>query len=135
VGGHRPPLQFGCFALSVTCWVHHDFTDQTVLPGEIRTSDLLLDVVDVLNELCIPYALAGALAASYYGIPRSTSDADSVVWLNDTGKTEGDLTNRRRPTREPGVAGRPRHGSGRSRPLRLRNTVGFLDPHHKLLKI
>src|SRR5437667_9105261 len=39
-GGHRPPLQFGCFALSVTCWAHHDFTDQTVLPGEIRTSDI-----------------------------------------------------------------------------------------------
>src|SRR5438094_7286028 len=40
VGGHRPPLQFGCFALSVTCWAHHDFTDQAVLPGEIRTSEV-----------------------------------------------------------------------------------------------
>src|SRR5207249_2495412 len=40
VGGHRPPLQFGCFAPSVTYWAHHDFTDQTVLPGEIRTSDI-----------------------------------------------------------------------------------------------
>src|SRR5437762_14308328 len=40
VGGHRPPLQFGRFALSVTCWAHHDFTGQTVLPGEIRTSEI-----------------------------------------------------------------------------------------------
>jgi len=62
--------------------------------GPGQAAHLLLDVVDVLNELCIPYALARALAASYYGIPRSTSDADSVVWLKDTGKTERDLTNR-----------------------------------------
>src|SRR5205809_5197760 len=41
VGGHRPPLQLGCFALSVTRWAHHDFTDQTVLPGETRTSEVV----------------------------------------------------------------------------------------------
>ena len=47
--------------------------------GPGQAAHLLLDVVDVLNELCIPYALAGALAASYYGVPRSTSDADTSI--------------------------------------------------------
>src|SRR5437667_1088939 len=43
VGGHRPPLQFGCFALSVTCWAHHDFGELALLvfPGLSRPpSDL-----------------------------------------------------------------------------------------------
>ena len=52
---------------------------------------LLLDVVDVLNGLQIPYAVVGALAVSFYGIPRSTNDADTVVWLQQSGRTVKEL--------------------------------------------
>src|SRR5438128_9368248 len=59
-------------------------------PGE--PAHLLLDVVDVLNELGITYALVGGLAVSYYGVPRYTDDADMAIWLKDTGKSIRDLT-------------------------------------------
>lgn len=40
---------------------------------------LLLDVVAVLEEQGIEYAVVGALAASVYGTVRATTDADAVV--------------------------------------------------------
>jgi len=52
---------------------------------------LLLDIVDILNDLQIPYALAGALAVSFYGTPRSTNDASVIAWLEQSGKTKRDL--------------------------------------------
>jgi predicted nucleotidyltransferase len=52
---------------------------------------LLLDTIDHLNQLEIPYAVIGALAVSFYGIPRSTNDADTVIWLRHTGKTAQSL--------------------------------------------
>jgi len=42
----------------------------------------------------IPYAVVGAFAASFHGIPRSTNDADAKVWLKESGKTEKDLVSR-----------------------------------------
>ena len=62
--------------------------------GPNQPGQILLDVRDCLNELGIAYAVIGALAVSYYGIPRSTSDADAVIWLKDTQITSGDLTKR-----------------------------------------
>lgn len=58
-------------------------------PGQ--PAHLLLDVLDVLTEMDVPCALVGALAVSYYGIPRSTSDADAAIWLDGTGKSRQDV--------------------------------------------
>jgi hypothetical protein len=52
--------------------------------GPGQPGHLLLDVIDILNELRIPYAVVGAFAVSFYGVPRSTRDADAIVWLGDT---------------------------------------------------
>jgi hypothetical protein len=60
--------------------------------GPGQSANLLLDVIDILAELGIPYAVIGALAVSFHGIPRSTNDADAAIWLKGTGKTEADLT-------------------------------------------
>src|SRR5579863_494669 len=38
-----------------------------------------LAVTSVLEELAIPYLIAGSLASSYHGILRSTADADLVA--------------------------------------------------------
>lgn len=59
--------------------------------GPAQSGQLLLDVVDLLSELGVRYAVIGALAASYYGVPRATTDADAVIWLQGTGKSEHDL--------------------------------------------
>ena len=42
-------------------------------------SDALLRLVKALNETGIIYALTGAAAVGYYGIPRSSMDIDVVV--------------------------------------------------------
>jgi len=63
---------------------------RTTGPGQ--PAHLLLDVLDLLTDLGIPYAVIGALAVSYYGIPRSTTDADVAIWLTGTGKSDRDLT-------------------------------------------
>jgi len=39
----------------------------------------LIPVIDLLNELRVPYMLVGALAANYYSVPRLTHDADILV--------------------------------------------------------
>jgi hypothetical protein len=41
--------------------------------------DATLAVVDALEALGIPYALVGSLSSNFYGISRSTKDADFVV--------------------------------------------------------
>jgi len=49
-------------------------------------SDALLRLVKALNETRIRYALTGAAAVGYYGVPRSSMDIDVVVGgslLND----------------------------------------------------
>jgi len=59
--------------------------------GSGQPVHLLLDIVEVLRELRIPYALVGGLAVSFYGTPRSTNDADTIIWLEKSGKTRKDL--------------------------------------------
>jgi hypothetical protein len=54
---------------------------------------ILLDIIDRLNEFGIPYAVVGGFAASFYGVPRATTDADSVIWTRDGGKSLDDLKN------------------------------------------
>jgi hypothetical protein len=41
--------------------------------------DISLRVIDGLNAAGIPHALVGSFSSSYYGVPRSTLDADFVV--------------------------------------------------------
>jgi hypothetical protein len=41
--------------------------------------DMTLRVIDALNAAGIPHALVGSFSSNYYGIPRSTQDADFVV--------------------------------------------------------
>jgi hypothetical protein len=50
--------------------------ERPVTPEEATTA-----VIDALNTLAIPYMLVGSLSSSYYGIARSTQDADFVVQL------------------------------------------------------
>lgn len=42
---------------------------------------VILEVVRVLDDLQVPYAVGGSLASSMHGIPRSTQDGDLVVDL------------------------------------------------------
>lgn len=46
---------------------------------------LLLDVIDILDELRIPYAIIGAFAASFHGVVRASLDADAMVSLPSGG--------------------------------------------------
>lgn len=41
--------------------------------------DLVVEVVAILDELGIPYAIGGSVASSMFGEPRSTADADIAV--------------------------------------------------------
>lgn len=59
--------------------------------GPAQPAHLLLDVLDLLNGLRVPYAVVGAIAVASYGLPRSTDDADSVIWLGLTEKNADDL--------------------------------------------
>jgi len=43
-----------------------------------------LAVIDALEAVGVPYMLVGSFASNYYGIPRSTQDADFVVELGGT---------------------------------------------------
>ena len=58
-------------------------------PGE--PAHLLLDVLDRISVFGIPYDIVRALAVSYHGLPRSTRDGDSVIWMRDSGKNLNDL--------------------------------------------
>jgi hypothetical protein len=41
----------------------------------------LIQAVDILDQLNIPYMVTGALAVSFYGLPRTTHDIDLVIEL------------------------------------------------------
>ena len=41
--------------------------------------EILIEVLNSLNALDLPYALTGGLAVSFYGRPRSTHDFDLVI--------------------------------------------------------
>ena len=59
--------------------------------GPAQPAELLLDVVDLLMDFSVRYAVIGAFAVSYFGVPRATADADTVIWLSGAGKSEQDL--------------------------------------------
>ncbi len=44
---------------------------------------ITLEVVRALESLGVRYLLAGSLASSFHGIPRSTQDADLVAELHE----------------------------------------------------
>ncbi len=48
----------------------------------MTTDEAALAVIDALEGLGIPYMLVGSFASNYYGIGRSTLDADFVVQLD-----------------------------------------------------
>lgn len=47
--------------------------------GPGQSALLALDVIDVLNRQCTPYAIIGAFAASFYGVVRASMDVDIVI--------------------------------------------------------
>jgi len=47
----------------------------------VNPETILLSVLDALAAADVPYLLAGSFSSNYYGIPRSTHDADFVVEL------------------------------------------------------
>ena len=49
--------------------------------GPGQSALLLLDVIEILNSFQVPYAVIGALAASFYGPVRASMDADAIVSL------------------------------------------------------
>src|SRR5438477_3301925 len=62
--------------------------------GPGQSAYLLLDVVDILTKIEVPYAVVGALAVSVHGMPRFTADADARIWLEGTGATGAELHDR-----------------------------------------
>ena len=42
-------------------------------------ADVVLRLSDVFEKLAIPYAIGGAVATSFWGVPRTTQDADCLV--------------------------------------------------------
>lgn len=42
-------------------------------------ADVVLRLVDVFEQVAVPYAVGGAVATSYWGVPRTTQDADCLV--------------------------------------------------------
>ena len=50
----------------------------------MQAADLLRHLVSVLEDLDLPYALAGSIASMAYGEPRATLDIDVVVRLAPT---------------------------------------------------
>lgn len=74
--------------------------------GPAQPIEFLLDILDELAEFEISYAVVGALAVSYYGIPRATADADAVIWLG-SGKSTRDIAEK---VARSGYSGQLRQG-------------------------
>lgn len=45
----------------------------------MSSTDLVLRIIRLLDQLAIPYMLVGSYSSNYFGRPRSTRDADFVV--------------------------------------------------------
>lgn len=43
----------------------------------------LLDLIEILDDLGIPYAIGGSVASSVYGEPRASADADLIVEISE----------------------------------------------------
>jgi hypothetical protein len=59
--------------------------------GPDQSAQLLLDITDFLRRVGVLYAIVGAFAVSFYGIPRSTADGVATIWLSGTGKSAKDV--------------------------------------------
>ena len=42
-------------------------------------ADVVLRLAGVFEQLGVPYAIGGAVASSFWGVPRTTQDADCLV--------------------------------------------------------
>lgn len=42
-------------------------------------ADVVLRLADVCEHLAVPYAIGGAVATSFWGVPRTTQDADCLI--------------------------------------------------------
>lgn len=51
----------------------------------MTAEEFVVRVVDALNALKIPYMLVGSFSSNYYGVPRSSQDADFVVQFGQQG--------------------------------------------------
>jgi hypothetical protein len=51
----------------------------------VSLSELLQNIVDILDDLSVPYMLTGSLAAAYYATPRATKDIDIVFEADQAG--------------------------------------------------
>ena len=47
----------------------------------MTTAEIAVAAIDALDATSVPYMLVGAFSSNFYGIPRSTDDADFVVEL------------------------------------------------------
>jgi hypothetical protein len=63
--------------------------------GPAQSAEFLMDVLDAIADFNLPYAVIGALAVSYHGIPRSSADADAFIWLQP-GRSAKDIVERLR---------------------------------------
>jgi hypothetical protein len=61
----------------------------TLGPGQ--STELLIDVVAVLNAAHIDYAVIGALAVSVHGVVRASQDADAIIHASISKLSELDL--------------------------------------------
>lgn len=49
-------------------------------PDDLPTlADVVLRLVDVCERVAVPYAIGGAVATSFWCVPRTTQDADCLV--------------------------------------------------------
>jgi len=48
-------------------------------------------IVVALNKVCLDYAFTGALAISFYGVPRTTSDIDVIISVADETNVKPEL--------------------------------------------
>lgn len=49
----------------------------------MSAEEVTLAVVEALEALGVPYMLVGSFSSNFYGVPRSTQDADFVVQLHN----------------------------------------------------
>lgn len=54
----------------------------------MTSDEATLAVIDALESLGVPYMVVGSLSTNYYGVARSTHDADFVVHLQSVGIAE-----------------------------------------------
>ena len=49
----------------------------------MESNRIVATVIDALDQLAIPYMLAGSYSSNYFGVARSTGDADFVIQLSN----------------------------------------------------